>query len=161
MGALGVAQVVGIVSPSYAVYRPLSSAQVLGSYVNLLARTRVYIDEFNRLSTGIRSSRLRLYPEQFLRMPMLVPPLVEQDTICRQVGEATREMQITIAKAQTEIDLIREYRTRLVSDVVTGQLDVRHLINLPDVDEELVDLTAEIEDLDEELPDDELEEAAL
>ena len=33
-----------------------------------------------------------------------------------------------------EIELIREYRTRLVADVVTGQLDVRHL-NLPDIEE--------------------------
>ncbi len=159
MGALGVSGVTGIVSPSYAVYRPNSSTQVLGSYVDLLARTRMYIDEFTKRSTGIRLSRLRLYPEEFLRMPVLVPPLSEQEAICTQVSEATGYLQIAIEKAQREIDLIREYRTHLVADVVTGQLDVCHL-DLSDIDDEPVDLADKPDDL-EDVPDDDLMEAAL
>ena len=55
-----------------------------------------------------------------------------------------------IDRAQREIDLIREYRTRLITDVVTGKLDVRDLS--PDIGEEL----AEPADLDEDIVDEEL-----
>jgi len=36
----------------------------------------------------------------------------------------------TVKKAQREIDLIREYRTRLIADVVTGKLDMREAVAL-------------------------------
>ncbi|MDR3688044.1 MAG: restriction endonuclease subunit S [Fimbriimonas sp.] len=137
MGALGVSHVEGILSPSYAVYRPKANAPVHGAFLDMLARTRLYIDEYTKYSTGIRPSRLRLYPEQFLRMPVLLPPLEEQVLICDHLRLATQDIVATIGKANGEIDLIREYRTRLVADVVTGQLDVRHL-DLPDLDAQLV-----------------------
>lgn len=35
------------------------------------------------------------------------------------------ELQAAISRVEREIDLIREYRTRLIADVVTGKLDVR------------------------------------
>ena len=47
--------------------------------------------------------------------------------------------------AQREIDLIREYRTRLIADVVTGKVDVRHLAPAT--------MEAEAEDLEEGLED--------
>ena len=51
--------------------------------------------------------------------------------------------------AKREIDLIREYRTRLIADVVTGKVDVRHLAPPP----EAMAAEAEPEDLDEGLDD--------
>ena len=138
MGALGVSEVEGILSPSYAIYRPKANAPVHGAFLDMLTRTRLYIDEYTKHSTGIRPSRLRLYPEQFLRMPVLLPPLQEQVLICDHLREATQDIVATIGKANGEIDLIREYRTRLVAEVVTGQLDVRHL-ELPEVGESLTE----------------------
>jgi type I restriction enzyme, S subunit len=41
------------------------------------------------------------------------------------IGERTTPVRDAIVHAQREVDLIREYRTRLIADVVTGQLDVR------------------------------------
>ena len=42
-------------------------------------------------------------------------------------------MKIAISRLEREIDLLREYRTRLVADVVTGKLDVREAAKrLPD-----------------------------
>ena len=52
-------------------------------------------------------------------------------------------------RAKREIDLIREYRTRLIADVVTGKVDVRHLAPPPEA------MEAEAEawrDLDDEMP---------
>ena len=62
MGALGVAHDTGIVSPAYGVYRPLPDSPLTPEYADLLLRTRPYIDEYTCRSTGIQSSRLRLYP---------------------------------------------------------------------------------------------------
>jgi type I restriction enzyme S subunit len=44
---------------------------------------------------------------------------------------------VAIARAQKEISLLREYRIRLIADVVTGKLDVREAAaKLPDEPEE-------------------------
>lgn len=137
MSALGVAQQVGIVSPSYAVYRPLTSQAFLPQFVDLLLRTRPYAAEYVCRSTGIRPSRLRLYPEQFLRIPLVCPSASEQRVILEHISSTTKELDRALQYAQREIDLIREYRTRLIADVVTGKLDVRAAVaNLSDEPDE-------------------------
>lgn len=65
MAALGVAKQTGIVSPAYGVYRPLAAGCFMPRYADLLLRTPMYAAEYLRRSTGVNSSRLRLYPEQF------------------------------------------------------------------------------------------------
>lgn len=151
MGALGVARESGIVSPGYAVYRPLRGSALSPEYADLLLRTKPYVAEYVRSSTGIRSSRLRLYPERFLRVPILFPGALEQATILAIVNSETRELSEAERTALREIDLLREYRTRLIADVVTGKLDVREAAaSLPDEIEELVELgDAELVDEDE------------
>lgn len=54
-----------------------------------------------------------------------VPPVDEQRTICRWITEECRPLDEDIVHAHDEIKLIREYRDRLIADVVTGQVDVR------------------------------------
>ena len=62
-----------------------------------------------------------------------LPPRPEQDAIVAAVEEATRQPTAAIQKARDEISLLREYRTRLIADVVTGKLDVREAaLLLPD-----------------------------
>ena len=125
MAALGVARQAGIVSPSYAVYRPNCSSGLLGQYADLLLRTAPYKSEYFCRSTGIRSSRLRMYPEEFLRLRLLCPPLEEQRIIVDVVNKESADTRRAIDLAHSELSLLREYRTRLIADVVTGKLDVR------------------------------------
>ena len=133
MAALGVARQTGIVSPAYGVYRPLRNSPLLGNYADLLLRTRAYVSEYLCRSTGVQASRLRLYPEQFLRIAMVCPPVGEQQAILDHIGIETAETNRAIAVANREISLLREYRTRLIADVVTGKLDVRAAAaSLPD-----------------------------
>jgi type I restriction enzyme S subunit len=148
MGALGVAMQVGIVSSSYAVYRPRSPNTIDPRFLDNLLRIAAYRGEYLCRSTGIRLSRMRLYPEQFLKIPLCLPPLREQGKIMEQVKGSTGSLDRGIDRASTEIALIREYRTRLIADVVTGKLDVRHLAHgeLP-ADEGLTDMElAEVDD---------------
>ena len=53
------------------------------------------------------------------------PPLDEQDTIVHVLDNELQTFQEAISKAEREIELINEYRTTLISDVVTGKIDVR------------------------------------
>ena len=90
------------------------------------------------------------------RLPLHVPPIEEQQTICRLIQEDTRSLSTAISRLEREIELLREYRTRLVADVVTGKLDVREAAArlpdeaAPDTAEDNIDLSDETEPADEE-----------
>jgi restriction endonuclease S subunit len=64
-----------------------------------------------------------------------VPPLPDQEKIVRSIQSQTVRFAAAISKAEREIALVREYRTRLIADVVTGKLDVRDL-TLPIIPDE-------------------------
>jgi type I restriction enzyme S subunit len=49
----------------------------------------------------------------------------EQQGILDHIADSSKAIDLAIIRAQREIELMREYRTRLISDVVTGQVDVR------------------------------------
>jgi restriction endonuclease S subunit len=120
-----------------------------------LLRTRPYIDMFRSLSTGIRPSRLRFYPDQMLATPVFLPPLSEQKQIIASIESSAMRAQAPIEKVQREIALLREFWTRLVADVVTGQVDVRAIAaTLPEAPEAVADHAAssgdEFADLQEE-----------
>ena len=62
-----------------------------------------------------------------------VPPLSDQKAIAKQVIEIDDRIGRGIQAASREIELVTEYRTRLIADVVTGKLDVRKAVAcLPD-----------------------------
>ena len=87
---------------------------------------------------------------------IILPPLPEQQRIVEHIEPNTGELQIAISRLEREIDLLREYRTRLVSDVVTGKLDVREASKRlpgeasPDISQNDADLSDQIEPADEE-----------
>ena len=56
-----------------------------------------------------------------------IPPSEEQSAILEYVQRETSTMNGAIRTAQREIDLIRDFRIRLIADIVTGKLDVRGL----------------------------------
>ncbi|HWS06088.1 MAG TPA: restriction endonuclease subunit S, partial [Burkholderiaceae bacterium] len=81
---------------------------------------RTYIQvEVNGSTVG----HLRL--GQVTAIPLLWCPLEEQRKIVTHIAEGAKPLDTAISRLHREIDLLREYRTRLVADVVTGQLDVR------------------------------------
>ncbi|MDY6873024.1 MAG: hypothetical protein SVR81_03520 [Chloroflexota bacterium] len=55
------------------------------------------------------------------------PDVDTQREIILSLKDELLPLNTSLDHAQREIDLIREYRTRLISDVVTGKVDVRHL----------------------------------
>jgi type I restriction enzyme S subunit len=74
---------------------------------------------------------------------VVIPPRDEQDEITSYLDEALKNIERLIVDANREISLLREYRTRLIADVVTGKLDVREAAeSLPAEAEELEILDA-------------------
>lgn len=125
MAALGVAFEVGIVSPAYGVYRPLKGSFLNPEFADYMFRAEPYRRNYLAHSTGIRASRLRLYPDKFLALSVALPGLDEQVAIVHELARRTSKARIAIEQATREVKLIEEYRAQLTSDVVTGQLDVR------------------------------------
>jgi type I restriction enzyme S subunit len=118
-GAVGVSASDGLVSPAYVVIRPRTGIDPY--FYEFVFRTAVYKQQVNRHSTGIVSDRNRLYWESFKQMPNVVLPVGEQQAICRFIQEKTGSLNTAITRLEREIELLREYRTRLVADVVTGK----------------------------------------
>ncbi len=54
-----------------------------------------------------------------------LPDKEEQGTIVQHIIKETKKIDHTISRIQKEIDLLQEYRTALISEVVTGKIDVR------------------------------------
>ncbi len=82
--------------------------------------TRTYIElETNGSTVG----HLRL--GQVYSLPLVWCPVEEQRAIVAQVHAVSQGLEQAQASAKQEIALLREYRTRLIADVVTGKLDVR------------------------------------
>jgi type I restriction enzyme S subunit len=125
MGALGVSNYSGIVSSSYGVYRQKNHDNFVSRYLDYLVRTNSYISEFICRSKGIRSSRLRMYTDDFFDIPIIKPPKEDQEKILNYIDAERVKINLAIAKIEKEIELIQEYRTTLISDAVTGKIDIR------------------------------------
>jgi type I restriction enzyme S subunit len=88
------------------------------------------------------------------RFKIAFPTVKEQGQVLSFLNEETNLIDQTISRAHREIELIQEYRTRLIADVVTGRVDVRHLA-VAAVSDDVADL------LDEETGEEESEEELL
>lgn len=98
------------------------------------------MNEVDKYSRGIVKDRNRLYWEDFKQMASPCPPHCEQALIADTIVQKTQSAQTGIDQVQREISLLREYRTRLIADVVTGKLDVREAAaRLPDEEPEQLD----------------------
>lgn len=122
-GAQGVTNYSGVVSPSYAVFSPRPSRPYCPRYFHYLLRTDEYKTLFRQWSTGIIDSRLRLYPDKFMKLPILCPPSNIQQRIANYLDAKTSEIDALIEKTEKSIDLLEEYRKSVISEAVTKGLD--------------------------------------
>lgn len=123
MAALGASRHVGIVSPAYGVYRPHHADSFNPAYLDYLLRTRAYVAEYIGRSTGIRSSRLRLYPNQFLDIALIQPPRPEQDQIVAYLRAQDAHIARFIKAKRDLIKLLTEQKLRIIDHAVTRGLD--------------------------------------
>lgn len=66
--------------------------------------------------------------EKYSNLPIPLPPLSEQQMIVEYLDRKTSELDALIADCEANIELIKQRRTSLISEVVTGKIDVRTAI---------------------------------
>lgn len=156
-GVIFASTLTGLVSPDYAVFDPVGDANV--EFLGELFRSRSVRVKFRAESKGLgtgTSGFLRLYNDRLGAIHVALPPREEQGAILEGLAGELSGANTAISRLEREIELLREYRTRLVADVVTGKLDVREAAaRLPDeapldTVEDDADLTDETEAADEE-----------
>ena len=76
----------------------------------------------------LRAAQPHINAEELGNTLILLPSIEEQKKIALFVSETSRKIETIIARIEREIDLMQEYRARLIADVVTGQIDVREKI---------------------------------
>ena len=64
--------------------------------------------------------------ERIMNLALPVPPKPEQKRIATRITRAAEQTDAAVATVHRQVELMREYRNRLLSDVVTGRIDVRN-----------------------------------
>ncbi len=113
---------------------------------------RAYFESTAKQTTNLASTN----KTKIGMFKVLLPPIDEQKSVLAALDMETRPVTTAVSRLEREIELLREYRTRLVADVVTGKLDVREAaLLLPDeappaTAEDDADLNSDSDAIDEE-----------
>ena len=120
-GSYGVSEYEGIVSPAYFTCKLQG---VDKDFFSTAIRSKIYVSFFARYSKGIRVDQWDLSPIALKSIPFALPPLDEQRAIVSYITGKTSKIDTLTSKLQQEIESIKEYKQRIISDVVTGQIKV-------------------------------------
>ncbi len=138
---VGLSEIKGMITGAYDVCEHIG----VNSDIRYLYYYYLSIDDkkaFKPIYTGLR----KVIPKDlFMQLKTPQPPIAEQQVIVRYIEQKTKAIDKVITSTQKELDLISEYRTRLISDVVTGKIDVRGMA-VDDFNEELEEIEEMIED---------------
>lgn len=124
MGALGVSNQVGIVSPSYGVYRQKVKDTFNPVYLEYLLKSTKYVEYYNKVSTGLHSSRLRFYGHMLFAMKIGYPPIDEQNEIIAYLDEQTNLIDDAVNVQNDQIVKLKEFKTSLINAAVTGKIKI-------------------------------------
>lgn len=109
----------GIITSAYVVCRPRKNVNY--NYYTLLFKAMDSMKLFHGMGAGIR---LTLSFKELKKQLLPVPPIEEQHAIVSYITERTAKIDSLIEKLNKEIECVKEYKQRLISDVVTGQIKV-------------------------------------
>lgn len=121
-GSYGISDYTGIVSPAYYIFDVKFDNL---DYFHYAIRSKVYVNFFAQASDGIRVGQWDLSMKKMKEIPFIIPPDDEQKAIVDYIPKACRKYDIAIDKLTEEVALLQEYKAKLISDVVSGQVDIR------------------------------------
>ena len=120
-GSCGISNYEGSVSLITIVLEPFD---IDGGYVHYLFRSSPWVEEFYRNGRGIVADLWTTNYQMMKGMYLPVPPIEEQHAIVSYITERVAKIDSLLEKLNKEIECIKEYKQRLISDVVTGQIKV-------------------------------------
>lgn len=116
---VGLARERGIITSAYIAIEP--SHELCPEYLYYLLHTYDLHKEFYRMGGGMRQS---LKWRELRKLNFYIPSLDEQKKIVAFLDDKTKKYTKAISAIQRKIDLLKEYKTRLISDAVTGKIGV-------------------------------------
>ncbi len=125
-------------------FRPVFNGSVDPDFMVIAMNNPYYRWQVEQAISGAEGLANNLPLVSLKEFLFALPPFSELQEIVSRVHAMTTELERALSLAATDLDLIREYRTRLIADVVTGKLDVR-AVALPD-DMEAADEAAELDE---------------
>ena len=148
LGVFSLAPQMGVISPDYTVLIPRIE-RIIPAYAEAVLKSQKCRRELRVRVKGVTEGFWRLYTDSFNTIVLPVPPLEEQKSIMDEIKLFEEKTANYISVILKEVEVLHELRNKLISDVVTGQIDVRD-IEVPEF--EFVD---EIEDESDEDTDEE------
>ena len=125
-GGLEYSYVEGKISSAYVMLIP-NKEKVYDEYFKWLLKSKSYIKALQGTSDLVRDGQALRYAN-FAKVYLPEIPLEEQKSIADYINSEVARIDNALPTFQKKIELLREYRTRLISDVVTGQIDVRDVV---------------------------------
>ncbi len=121
-GSVGISNYEGIVSPAYLILE--LSNKFESNYANYLFRNGTMVAHYFVASKGVGSIQRNLYWGNLRRTPIFIPPLSEQQRIADYLNTQTAKIDQAIALKTAHIEKLKEYKSVLINDVVTGKVRV-------------------------------------
>lgn len=133
-GGVGIADHLGVTSPDYRVFRLFDEERCYVAYYLKIFQLCYRRHVFYRFGRGAANvGRWRLPANAFKNFEIPLPPYDEQIAIVRAIEIEEQRIKTVIDCLKQQIDVLKAFRNRLVSDVVTGKIDVRG-IEIPEYD---------------------------
>ena len=155
LGVFALAPIRGVVSSDYTVLR-INKEKVIPQYLEYLLKSNACRTELVIRVRGIVEGFWRLYTEDLGAIPICIPDIDEQRKLLEEIMNTEGKINTLIESIQKEISLVEELKVKLISGVVTGQVDVRNEV-IPNYGEDSSDDDVE-DDEDEESSDENIDE---
>ena len=126
-GGIEWSKYIGCVSPAYTVLR--SKQLIEAKYWAFVMKSNGFIATLQTVSDGIRDGKNISY-DQFSIINFPLPPFSEQSSIASFLDRETSRIDTLISEARKFIDLLKEYRSSLITAAVIGKIDVREVVPL-------------------------------
>lgn len=122
-GLMAVSQVTGITSPDYAIYKAKNKGAASTDYICHILRQSEYLAEIKRRAKGVMEGFIRLYTDDLFDLPIILPPLREQQSILAFLDRKCAKIDEAVKIKEDQITLLRERRQIIIQDSVTRGLN--------------------------------------
>lgn len=123
MGAIGMSEYRGVISPAYDIYEPINK-NTISKYYHYVFRTGRFAGECYKKGRGIMDMRWRTYSDEF--KSILVPDLSveEKNIIVECIDKKINEVEALIKNIEEQIEKLKEAKQSLISEAVTGKIEI-------------------------------------
>lgn len=123
MGAIGMSEYRGVISPAYDIYKPIND-KIISKFYHYVFRTGRFSGECYKKGRGIMDMRWRTYSDEFKSILVPVPSVAEKILIVEFIDYKNENIDILINKTKQQIEKLKEAKQSLISEAVTGKIEI-------------------------------------